>query len=351
VAITGSAGAQRSRIMADPLLDRVQRGQIAEDNQAIAGALHDYQWDNTFRSTPPADVLRSRLNLGDVIDRAVGNKLRLQAQGDIKALNILQKTAEMDEWQRQAPLREEKLKREVESKGAHERFVQQKDAEAMGDLAGFLDSTAKITAKPGTPEYQQGLNAALQKHPRVIGTQVGADALKRLQQEHVDIAALTPPPGQRVARTEFDESGKAKAIFEPIPETPSVVRPDGLVPTGAKETSKGVEVTYGSPKADTSEIKSLEKERDLYTRELAKARVRRQRATGVQGLEVDADTDIQDYLQKRDAVETQLRSLRGGTPTAATEGSNATPVAAEPTATNPKTGQKVVLRNGKWQPL
>lgn len=213
--------------MAD-LLDRIAQEQQNNDLTDVGQARHDYNWASTFNSTPPPEVLRARVNYGDAINRAFDNKLALQARSDAHALDLMAKTAKFREYQANAPLREELLQRKIDSQGAHERFVQQKDAQTMADVAGFFDKTAKIQARPGTPEYQQALNAALVAHPRVIGTQVGSDALKRLQQEHQDVAALTPPDGMQVDQITMDENGKARATFKPV--KPDVINAGTIAP-------------------------------------------------------------------------------------------------------------------------
>lgn len=198
------------------LLDRISEQQTLDDNQNVADAQHDLDWKSTFASTPPADVIRSRVNYADAINRAFDNKIALQARSDVQALDLLHKTAKHREWMDQAPLREELLKRKVASEGAHDEFLQRKDSEAMADLTGFLKSAGSMTSKEGTPEYQQELNGLIAKYPRIIGTQVGADTLKRIQQSHSDISLVTPPEGKKVGDITMGSDGKWRAKFVDI---------------------------------------------------------------------------------------------------------------------------------------
>lgn len=236
--------------MAD-IVTRIREEQQLNDNRDVAQAEKDYNWNKTFSSVPPTDVLRSRLNLADTMDRAIGNRLRLAAESDVKALNILQKQREADEWQRQAPLREERLIRQVESTGAYDRFRAQKDNETQADVTGFFSEMGQGAERPGTPEYQAKLNGVLQKYPRVIGTQVGQDALKNLQKEHLSLSELTTPKeGMVMDGFDQNEDGSMKIKWKPVPTT---TVPPGMVATGARTDASGnTAVTYTSPKEATA---------------------------------------------------------------------------------------------------
>lgn len=274
--------------MAD-IIQRIRDEGLLQDNRDVAQAESDYRWNRTFSDTPPAEVLRSRLNLADTIDRTIGNRLRLQAESDVKALNILQKQREADEWMRQAPLREEKLIRQVESTGAYDRFRSQKDNETQADIAGFFDSMMQGQERPGTPEYQSKMNGLLQKYPRVIGTQVGQDALKNLQKEHRELSSIQPREGERIARTEFDENGGFKVVMEPIPQT---TVPSGLVPTGARTDASGnTAVTYGSPKEAASGVA-----RDLARAQSAMDRASQRRIAAQKALDNARKTEDQTII-------------------------------------------------------
>lgn len=357
-----------SHLMAG-IIDQLQEKATRDENEGIAIAAKRASWANTFNSYTPDDKLRENLNLTTAIDNAIRRKQELMAREDLKAQELLHREKKFEQWQADAPLRTELLQRKVASEGAHEAFVQRKDAEAMADVAGFFDAVSRIGAKPGTSEYQAGLNAALQRHPRVIGTQVGADALKRLQQEHVDIAGLTPPPGQRFARTEFGEDGRAKAIFEPIPEMAPI--PDNFVPTGATQGKSGTSVQYGPPRAERDTVlPSLERERGGHQSAFDRAsqrRIQAQRAYDKALLSKNADlielnkdlvkaadADIKAAKQSLADVDGQIRTHReGAAKDAAQPAGNTSPTqppAATP-ATNPQTGPLKVSSRADYDGL
>jgi hypothetical protein len=308
------------------IIDQLQEKAARDENQALSIAAKDATWANQFNSIPPVEKLRANLNLANVIDGALRRKQELLAQSDLKAQELLHREKKFEQWQKDAPLRTELLQKRVESEGAHERFAQRKDAESMADISGFFDSIAKIPARPGTPEYKSALNAALQKHPRVIGTQAGADALKNLQREHEDIAALQPPPGMEFDRMDFDSEGKAKAVFKPIPPPSAVTLPDGMVPSGATVNKRGdVSVNYSAPKAEKDAVMpSLEKERGMHAKMLDRAKRIRSKATDAAVI-ADADADILESERALADVESQIRTHREGVTKPA-----ATPAAAGP---------------------
>ncbi len=153
--------------MAD-LVDQYQQAQQAEANQGLASDIHDVQWANTFSSTPPAEVLRSRVNLADTVNRAVSNKIALQAQGDAKALELMQRTAQFKEYQAQAPLREQLLQARVDATGATERRRAAEATMQANDTAGLNNDIAKAYAdgkKPGTPEFAESVFTSIADHP------------------------------------------------------------------------------------------------------------------------------------------------------------------------------------------
>lgn len=155
--------------MADiDLLNAVQSQQTEPSNQDVVDAVHQSQWANTFQNTPPAEVLRSRVNLADTVNRAFDNKLALAARSDAGALNLMQKNAQFQEFQRQAPLREQLLQAHIDATGATER---RKAAEAISqanDTSGLNSDIAAAYGngiKPGTPEFQQTVFSSIAQHP------------------------------------------------------------------------------------------------------------------------------------------------------------------------------------------
>lgn len=92
---------------------------------------------------------------------------------------------------------------------------------------------------------------------------------------------------------------------------------------------------------------ALERDRSLYARELSKAESRRAAAKD-DDTKALFDQDIREYREKLTEAESQLRAHREGS--APTSPSSA-PASPGLTATNPKTGQKLVFKDGQWQPL
>lgn len=258
--------------MADVLSLIRQRDQRNQED-ALVGALKDATWASTFQSIPDAEKLRAQRNLTDMVDQAYQRKMDLAAQGDTRALDLQRKAYEFKEYQAQAPLREALLKNRIESAGAHDRFLADKDSKSMEDLSGFF-SYMDRAPKVGTPEYKSYLNNGISRFPRIIGTQAGLDALKNLQREHEDISSMTPPAGMQLDRMDFDENGKAKAVFKPIPpEVPETPLPDGMVPSSATRNKHGdLSVTYRPP---TQEKTKTEKQDtyEAFNRDLKAAQI------------------------------------------------------------------------------
>lgn len=140
------------------LLDSIAADQTRSDNVDIANAQHNLNWTSTFQSIPPSEVSRARVNYTDAIDRALTNKIALQARSDIGALKLQQKAAEHDEWVRQAPLREQLLRAHIDATGATERRKAEESKLTMQHTANLNRGMANFYAnggQPGTPEAQQ----------------------------------------------------------------------------------------------------------------------------------------------------------------------------------------------------
>lgn len=155
--------------MADQsLLDAVQSQQNQPSNQDVLDAVHTSQWSNTFNNTPSPEVLRNRLNLADVMNRAVTAKQDLAARTDLKALEIKQRTAQMEEFQRQAPMREQLLQAHIDATGATERRKAEEAISQANDTAGLNGDIAqayRTGLKPGTPEFQDAVFSSIAQHP------------------------------------------------------------------------------------------------------------------------------------------------------------------------------------------
>lgn len=225
--------------MAD-IVSRLQEQNRLQDNADIAQADHDYQWKRTFDSTPPADVLRSRLNVADTVDRAIGNKLKIQAQSDVKALEILQKTAKMDEWNRNAPMREQLARARIEATGATERRKAEEAALEANHTANLNRGIADLYRRglrKGTPEFIDAASQLIADNPHADGGHVmeigklagfGGDtpeeklnqAVTMVREKEKARLALQPTLEQKVAEASqvTDAREKAKAGYRLTPE-------------------------------------------------------------------------------------------------------------------------------------
>ncbi len=150
------------------IIDQLNDQQAQQDRTDVAQAAHDLQWKNTFVDTPTPDVLRARVNLADTVNRAMDNKLALSARTDAKSLNLMRKTAEFDEWQKQAPLRAALTQARVDATGATERrkaIEAQTQAQHTANLNNGYVDLLQSGAKPGTDDYNIGMAKLVADNP------------------------------------------------------------------------------------------------------------------------------------------------------------------------------------------
>lgn len=93
-----------------------QSVQALEDYRA--GQERNFNWRSTFGQIPPADVLRETRDMISLTNRAIEQKMRLAAQTNREAQDLWVRDQEFQEWQRQAPLRDELLKSQIERRKA-----------------------------------------------------------------------------------------------------------------------------------------------------------------------------------------------------------------------------------------
>jgi hypothetical protein len=251
--------------MAD-ILDQIQARQLHAQKQEIAAKQHDLDWNATFGRMAPEEVLRETRNMTELIGSAVEKKMQLAAQTNEAAQRIWVNDQRFKAEQRVQPLKDELLQWQVRHEeastaavGLAQKFRMQKDAEAMADLAGFYDTVGQIKDREGTPGYIAGINAAVQRFPRIIGTQAGSNAIKQMHTRHQDVEAITPKEGFMVDRYEVTDDGKTRAIFKPIP--PPVKVPAGMEPFSATTTGGKTTVTLkrpDAPKTTTSTIEGVD---------------------------------------------------------------------------------------------
>lgn len=138
--------------LTDPLAN-VQQALAQQDNADLNQAVSNQQWASTFVDTPPPEVLRSRLNLASTMNRVIGNRLALAAQTDTHALDLMQKKAEFEEYQRQAPMREALLTARTDAAGAASRLQALKDTREAQHTANLSNGLSDLyqNADPSDP--------------------------------------------------------------------------------------------------------------------------------------------------------------------------------------------------------
>lgn len=220
----------------DDVLDQIQADQSRELNANVALARNQASWANTFQSTPPSEVLRANRDYGDLVNTAIERRMALAASTSEEGQRMYYNRAKFQEWQDQAPDRQDLLdsriaheKASTLAAGATAKFDQQKDAEAMQDVAGFATDLSGLKAIPGTPEYRTAVLAIAAQHPRAAATAWGTDTLKKISDEHDTAATIlgNGPPGMDPASVETDDTGKSRVIWKPkVPEfeTPEQAR-------------------------------------------------------------------------------------------------------------------------------
>lgn len=218
------------------LLDQVQNAQ-GPNNADLAGAVQQSQWANTFSNIPSAEVQRSQLNLSDTIKRATDNRMTLEAQKDVHALDLMRKTAEFKEWQDQAPQREALIKARTEAAGASTRlqaFKDQREAEHTANLSNGLLQLHQSGIEPGSPEEKVATAELLLKNPYAH-----APLVKSVTKDISGEEPMTP------------EEAVSKAS-----EVLTAAR-DKLGPTAQVEFRKGIGFVPKTVKADRTEVEEL----------------------------------------------------------------------------------------------
>lgn len=150
------------------VLEQIQAGQQDEEDQGLALAAHDASWANFYNNTPSSEKLRANLDLSNMVDRAVRKKQDLLAQTDLKAQELKANTAKFDEWQKQAPLREQLLQAHIDATGATERrkaVEAKKTADQTAALNNGMLKLYQSGVKYGTPEFQQGVVGLIADNP------------------------------------------------------------------------------------------------------------------------------------------------------------------------------------------
>lgn len=231
-----------------PVLDDILREQSRAQDDQLLDARKTASWTQTFNGAQSTEALRASRNYADMIDQTISRKMELAAQTDQKAQAIWQKQAEFNEWQRQAPLRDELLKRQVESQGAEVRFKEFKEAQTHAQTARFFDGLASPDApRPGTPEYKTHVLGLLRNNTGFATTSTGREVLKSLAEED-DVATtleqvIQASGGQKPSSVTIGKDGGVQQATFREPDKPNdeVAKDYGISTTGFKNAT-GVRV-------------------------------------------------------------------------------------------------------------
>jgi len=280
------------------VLEQIQGQQQREVDQGLSRAWHDNQWAEQFTSTPPAEKLRANLNLTDMVDKAVQLKQDLLAQTDLRAMALKAKTAEFDEWQKQAPLREQLLRARVDATGATERRKAEEaalEATQTANLNKGISTLYQNGLRKGSPEFIDAAAQLIADNPHADGGHV------------MEIGKLagfggdTPEEKLSQAVTMVREKEKARLALQPTLEQKVA---EASQVTSAREKAKA---EY-RPEKDIV-LPSLERERSLHAQALNRAKRIRSKAVDP-NIIADADQDILDSQKALDDIESQIRTHR-----------------------------------------
>lgn len=171
---------------------------IARDPE-IRSVEHSLNWAEQFASTPRSEVLRQRLNLTNLVSNAVQRKQELLAQTNDKAAALHFNTQKFNEWERQAPLREELLRARIEAQGAGTRYQMYKDGQTARQMG----------------VYYRGVRDIQEKHP--IGSKEFADAyLDFISQDELGFARTTKEfqEDAKILSRAHDTTAETKATID-----------------------------------------------------------------------------------------------------------------------------------------
>lgn len=271
---------------------------VAALDQFRAERQRDFNWRNTFGQIPPADVLRETRDMISLTNRAIEQKMRLAAQTNHEAQNLYIKDQEFQEWQRQAPLRDELLKSNLSLRKASERaeIAQRKLA---NDRAIREAQAAEHTALAESELDQiQTSNIPTEEKLRLLRSVRGRYPFmdSGTQKRHADIeTALTPPPG-------FTSPEEGTRAIQGSKTTDFQQRKDGTYfysPSRLRSVDEAV-------KLDESRKKQLRiSELD---RSISEARAKHAAALAVANQQKASKADPEDALNQAAGYEAQVKS-------------------------------------------
>lgn len=105
--------------MAD-VLDQILQRQTRAQNQQLAAAQRDVDWNATFGRMAPDSVLRETRNMTSLINQAIERKMALAAQTSEEAQRIYINDRKFKAWEQTQPLRDDLLKAQIADETASE---------------------------------------------------------------------------------------------------------------------------------------------------------------------------------------------------------------------------------------
>lgn len=290
---------------------------------SLAATAHTSDWANFFNSTPPIEQLRATRNLTDQVNAAMERRAALAAETDAKSQQIYFNAQRFKREQELEPLKMQALQARIDATGATERrkaLESQTESEHTAGLNNGMMELYRSGVRRGTPEFQSAAVELLSKYPHAhldhvseLGKLAGfSDELTPEQyiSESIRFKKLATDQGltNPTIRT---FSGKPVVI-----EGQSVTSPEDNIKNAVAREKALIDVRQSSKPARDDTDKRLTHLESLR-------------------MKSNVDNDVKAYLDK------EITALKSPTQQ----------VAPERTATNPQTGDKVVFRNGAWQPL
>ena len=354
--------------MAD-VLDQIQQEGQKTLTDLVGQEKHDTDWSGFFGDVPPSDVLRKQQDLSDLVSTAVDNRQRIAAQTDRNAQEIYYNRKKFEDYQQQEPLRDALLQSRInhenaltEATGRAQLFKQQQNENTAKQVSGFYTDFSAIDAEHGTPEYKTAVLGLASKYPLAVVTPEVRQDLRDAVKVHSTIEDLRKkiPDGYMQGNTHISATGdlsmdivpKGK-LFDSLAEAKDAIpgasnedfrqTKDGFeyVPSKIPESSRilyadvvATLAAIGTPDEVQAKIKANQ---EAYARNPTPA------------LEAEYHDLVNNKLplsQKaqvhKDALEKDFKfdDMRISGATDEDEGT---------IATNPKTGEKVVWKDGKWQ--
>ena len=298
------------------VLDQIQQRQTRAQNQQLAAAQRNVDWNATFGRMAPEEVLRATRDFAALKNMAIERKMALAAQTSEEAQRIYINDRKFKAWEQSQPLRDDLLKAQIADETASE------SARAAQELLATSRKEREARSLEQSALAQWELDQ-LEESPRPEAEKRAWLNTVRGRYPSMDKAAIDRfesingrlNPDKTIAQIEAEAAARARGAAV-TDKTPAQIEAEAAARARGTESAK--------PEKDTV-LPSLEKERDMNVRMLDRAKRIRAKAFDPSVI-ADADADIRDIEKTLTDVESQIRTLRTGA-------SPATPAAAP--AANP----------------